>query len=316
VPLSLPDSALDRSLALGWRLVGAAEIFASQFAQPNLGAIDLPPVVGTAADRTHLQTVAPLYLAAELEAAQLVPAVETLAGVFANGGLTADLGPAARLLTTFWQGRHQRFAARERQAFFARLFGAGPGPTLAVGGMPRDQAGINSAFEPLLIDLAEALYQYKPAPFAGLYVDEAPLRAAARQLAANLLPRSGGIATFAARDLLGLLRDALAILKQPLVQRAVRARGVWETVRAVTSQYARQTVEIAPRVERGKSGLLILTWLAEVLPLLDNPGQRLLASNHMAVSGAAGAWLQASLSLHESSAGATSPKAGYAQSPV
>jgi hypothetical protein len=307
--VSSADNALDRPLALGWRLVGAAETFAIQFAQSNLGAIDLPPVVGTAADRTHIQTIAPLYLAAELEAARLVPAVETLAGVFASGGLTVDLGPATQLLTKFWQGRHQRFAAAERQAFFARLFGAGPGPTLAVAGSPTEPGGTNTTFESLMIDLAEVLYQFNPSPFPNLYVDEAPLRVVARQLAANLLPRSGGIATFAARDLLGILRDALAILKQPLVQRAVRAHGVWEAVRAITSQFSHQDVGITQHVERGKSGMLILTWLAEVLPQLDNPGQRVFLSGHTAVRAAAGSWLQASLALHEFQSGATPQRA-------
>ena len=92
--VSVPDpGAIDRAVALGWRLITAVEAFASQFAE--LGDIELPPVVGSAQDQANLRTVAPLYLAAELESARLVPAAEALAELFVHGALRGDLGPAA-----------------------------------------------------------------------------------------------------------------------------------------------------------------------------------------------------------------------------
>jgi hypothetical protein len=309
-----PDHILDKPLALGWQLVGAAEAFALQFGLSNLGAIDLPPVVDTAADRSHLQTIASLYLAAELEAAQVVPSVELLTGVFANGGLNTNLGQTAHQLHKFWRGRQQRFTPGERQALFARLFGTASGPTLVLPGPQsgQDGAAANAPFEGLMINLAEALFQSQSGLLPGgrpilpgTYTDETPIRTAAQQLAANLLPRTGGVATLAARDLMGLLRDSIAILKQPAVQRAVRAQGVWETVRAIMQLYGRVAASVVPHVERGRSGMLMLTWLAEILPELDAPTRRLLDPQHAAVSAAAGAWLQASLSLYE-----TQPAAG------
>src|SRR5262249_22288383 len=132
-PAALADAgAIDRTLALAWRLLEAAESFAASFELAELGDISLPPVVGSGQDRANLAAIAPLYFAAKLEAARLITAVETLAGLFVTGGLQRDLGPASRTLVDFWHGRHQRLAAEERQALYAQLFGTNFGPTFAV----------------------------------------------------------------------------------------------------------------------------------------------------------------------------------------
>jgi hypothetical protein len=289
-----PDAdALEQALALGQRLVGAVEAFAFQFEFAELGDIELPSSIAPAADRAHLHTVAPLYLAAELEAARLIPAVEMLAGIAISGGLPIDRGEAASLLVQFWQGRHTRFTTAERQAFFARLFGASSGPTLAVEG------GENIDFEPLMIDLAEALYQLEPVPTLGSrFRAEIPLRLAAQRLAANLIPRSGGMAAFAARDLLRTLAEALAILKQEPVQQVLGARSVWAALRQMAQRYLQEEVDVSTHVTRGKAGLAVLAWLAEVLPRVEDDATALVSPDHPVV-GEAAAWLQASLTLAE-----------------
>lgn len=283
--------SVDRALALGERLVAAVETFALQFDLSDTGVVELPPVVGSEADRAHLQTVGPLYLAAELESARLVAAAETLAGLFASGGLSADPGPAAPLLTAFWRGRRERFVENERRALYARMFGQTTGTTLAA------RRAINADFETLMIDLTEALSKLNAAPLAPPGADFAA-RVAAGQLAANLVSRSGGMAAFAARDLLETIKAALAIFKQPAVQAAVGARTVWGAVRAVTRLYLREEdAEIALHVTRGKAGLLVLAWLAEVFLQLEGEGE-LVAPAHPVV-GAGLTWLRASLSLAE-----------------
>jgi hypothetical protein len=284
--------SVDSALALAGRLLAAVEGFAQQHSLPELGDIELPPVVGSAADQAHLRSVAPLYLAAELEEAGLVPAVELLAGVFASGGLQADLGPAAALLVAFWQERNHRFTAAERRAFFGRLFGS-PGPALAT---PESR---NTAFEPLLIDLAEALYRLDPEPgLGGLPSSQVPVRMAARQLTANLVPRGGGMASFAAGELLGAVQRALAILKHPQVQGAFGASSVWGAARNISQRYRREDPDVGSHVTRGKSGMLLLAWLAEVLPVLDDVSGVLVAPGDPVLA-AATAWLQASLTLTE-----------------
>jgi hypothetical protein len=285
-------AALDAALGLGQALVDAVEALAVQLDLPELGDIELPPVVGSAADQAHLRAAAPLYLAAELEVARLLPAAEVLAGVFASGGLNADLGPAAPLLAAFWRGRHQRFPAPERRTFFARLFGT-PGPPLA------GTSGPNLEFEPLLINVAEALHGVQADRLLGpLPASQVTLRTAAAQLAANLIPRSGGIAAYAARDILDAITQALAIFRQQPLQGALGARSVWLAVRQVAQRYLDEDPPISAHVTRGRSGMQLLAWLAEVLPGLDRLGGSLVTPGDPVVA-AATSWLQATLGLYE-----------------
>jgi hypothetical protein len=283
---------IDRALDLGGRLISATEVFAAGLGLPDLGVIDLPPVIGSAADQARLRAVAPLYLAAELESAQLLPAVELLAGLFAGGGLSADVGPAAPLLAAFWTGRNHRFSAGEREAFFARLFGT-PGPALAT----RDAR--NTAFEPLMVDLTEALTRLEPSPLAGpLPPSEAPARAIAGALADNLSARGGGMVPFAARDILATINAAVRIIEQAPLQRAVGAHSAWGAVGQVAARWlGRPDAAVAAHVARGRAGMLVLAWLAEVAPSLE-AGAPLLGGDRSVLAAAVG-WLQASLSVHE-----------------
>jgi hypothetical protein len=221
----LPDTAgdIDRVLALGHRLIDAVEQFALQFGGDF--DVELPPIIGSDADQAHLRSVAPLYLAAELEQAGLVPAVELVSGLFVSGGLSGDLGPASSLLMRFWQERHNRFTAPERQAFFSRLFGDTSGPALAI------DSGTNTEFDGYMTALCTVLLNLRGSPLLPAnYFSEVSLRTAALQLASNLLPRSGGMAGFAARDLLKTIQQALQILRQRSVQVQFRANSVWTAV--------------------------------------------------------------------------------------
>src|ERR1044071_2646906 len=91
----------------------------------RLCSIDLP---GSALpDSSTLQPLAPLYLVHELEQAGLLRAAEQVAGLFAGGAVTQDLGSVAARIAEFWQSRQQRFSEAERgqmleQAFEARYF--------------------------------------------------------------------------------------------------------------------------------------------------------------------------------------------------
>ncbi len=286
----LPDDALARPLALAHYLLDGVHAFARQLSE--LGVIDLPPVVRPAADVSHVQAAATLYLAAELEAARLSPAVETLAGLFASGALRLE-GEAAARLYRFWQGRHERFSQQERAAIFARLFGHSSATRLAVSGSR------NREFERHLAALAEAIVSTQPDPvFGSRPVTDAALAVAASRLVNSLVSRSGGITAFAASDILKTIEQALAILKLRPVQTALGAISVWTAVRAVARRYLDEEVNVGAHVRRGRSGMLILTWVAQVAPQLDavTPSGRLLSPQHH-VYNAAVAWLQATLDL-------------------
>src|SRR5262249_35386361 len=124
------------------------------------------------------------------------------------------------------------------------------------------------------------------------------IRSSSRQLAANLTARGGGIVSFAARDLLTAIKAALEIVKRPEAQRAVGASSAWITVRNIAQMYLNEQVEINAHVVRGKAGMLVLAWLSESLPNLDETGTPLVHPGD-GVVGAALAWMQSSLDLAE-----------------
>ncbi len=133
IPVGFAIALADRAL----RQIGRRDAFALS----DLGDISLPPVVGDPADQDLLRFVAPLYLASELESAGLLEALDTIARLFASGGIRRDLGRAVGPLTRVWRTRNRRFSAEERRAIHRRLFGAA-GPTALAG------ARANDEFEP------------------------------------------------------------------------------------------------------------------------------------------------------------------------
>lgn len=290
-----PSSGLESSISFGLRLIGAVESFALQFSFDDLGVIDLPPSAGSAADQANLRSIAPLYLAAELESACVIPAVEVIAGLFASGGISIDLGPAAQPLADFWRNRRDRLSHEERRGIFARLFGFGSAPVV------ESEHGSNLSFEGSMINLVEALIELDPPrsrSFPSPSRADVLIRTAALALADNLLPRAMGAASFAARDLLETLQLALTLLKQPSIQRAVGAPSLWMAVRYASQRYLNTDPDITSHVARGRSGLLIISWLADVLPRLDSIGSHLAQPSDPVVS-SAHEWVEASLSLAE-----------------
>ena len=280
---------LQDALRLATSLVADARAFASAL---DLGDLDLPSTVTTPEDQARLRTVAPLYLASELESARLLPALELLAGVWASGGIATDLGPVGDSLTRFHRERHTRLTSAEREALFGRLFGKPYGPDLAV-----DNAR-NLAFDSLMIELAAALSDWHADASGGgrSAADEARMRVAAQQLAANLAARGGGVASFAGGEILGDIKQALSIFKEPAVQRALGSRSPWEAVGAVIRRFLQQEVDVASHVERGRTGIVLLAWLADALPGLDSGAIELPADETVLH---AIRWMQATLALHE-----------------
>jgi hypothetical protein len=260
---------------------------------PGPGQIDLPPITGSADDQQALRGIGALYLASELEAAGLVTAVESLAGGFEGGALATDVGPAGALLVQFWRTRNQRFSQAERQAFFGRLFGELSGPGLAADG------GRNTEFDGLMVNLTEALHRLYPAsvldPGTG---SDAGVRAAGEALAANLLPRGRGMAAFAGPEILRTVHEAIRILKVPQLQFALGARTVWEAVGSVARMAGRQQESPVDHVERGQSGMVVLTWLAGVVTQLEGYGGTLVPPGSPVLT-AATTWLQSSLAIAE-----------------
>jgi hypothetical protein len=296
----LEDAAsLLATLAHASALIETAQLRGQALALDVLGDINLPDAMpATADDQALIRAVAPLYLAAQLEEAALVPAVETLSALAVSGGLPVDLGPAASLIEGFWRQRNERFHENERRAFFARLFGADHPDALDAGQSGRQ--ALNTAFEELMINLCESLYKLDEQTLGGKYASphaQVRVLTAARNLAENLLNKGGGMTAFAAKEILDVIQTAVQILQQPGVQHAFGARSLWTAVRAVASRYLHINPDTSSYVTRGKSGLILLSWLADSLPHL-NDNQPLVTLDHPVI-GAATEWLQASLTIRE-----------------
>jgi len=293
---------LQGTLTQALALANRADACASVLALTELGDIELPETTPSSVeDQAQIRAIAPLYLAAQLEETGLLRAVETISGLAVSGAFQVDLGPAAPLIRSFWQQRNERFHENERRALFSRLFGAEQ--SQSISNAPNEQGLVNEAFENLMIDMAESLYKLDEtangASYGSLHSPNV-LLAAVRRLAENLLNKGGGMTAFAAKEILDTIQAGVKILQQPPVQQTFGHRSLWGTVRAISSRYFHQNLETATHVTRGKSGLILLSWLADSLTHLGD--RQPLATIDHPVIGAATEWLQASLAIRESGA--------------
>jgi hypothetical protein len=287
------ERRVDAALRQADGLVAAASALA--IALDDLGAIELPPSSGRAADQAQIRAIAALYLASELDAAGVVANVEDLVGLARSGGVGLDFDGAVPLMERFWEGRNDRASAAERTSVFGSLF-AGP-------------------FDDLLIDLCEALYKIDEQPTNaswGGVAQQARVRAASEQLLDQLAQHAGSLTVFLARDVLDTIRQSLAILKHQGVLTAFGARSVADAIAAIGRRLRRAgDGAFDQHARRGQAGMTVLAWLADAAPLLGNTGQPLVGVDHPVVAAAVD-WLQTSLAITE--AGAPSPSPAPAQS--
>jgi hypothetical protein len=289
-----PDVAmLERALLDAAQLASRSRAMATQLGIDDPGDIDLPPA-SSDADPAVVRTAAPLYLAAELESAALLPAVETYAALFVTGAVSADLGPAANKLVTFWQHRRDRLTAAEREALFGRAFGKSYGPDLALR-----VGGRNAEFESLMLDLTEALSRLAEDRLFGSIPPglDVGVRTTALVLATNVSEHARGMASVATTDLLSSIADALAIVKEPALQQSLGTHAPWDAVRTLTSRYLGRDVDVSAHVSRARTGMGVLAWLADALPRVDIQSAGLLVQPADPVIVLAIQWMQATLRL-------------------
>ncbi|MEO8751439.1 MAG: hypothetical protein ABI624_02045 [Casimicrobiaceae bacterium] len=275
------DRMLDSALRKSGSLIGAAQAFA--IALDQLGAIDVPPVMHGQIDQAQLKAIASLYLASDLEAAGVIPAVEQLSGLSRGAGVTIDVGGAAPLVADFWHHRNDRATAEERGQCFARLFGG--------------------AFEDLMLDLCEALYKLDElatnADYGGI-AQQTRVRSTATRLLEAMAEAGGGNTVFLAQEIMESLKAALAILGHAGLRGAFGARDVWGAIAGIDR--LTKTPRVDPRlyVRRGRAGMTVLSWLADTAPHVDNLAILLVALDHPVIPVAVD-WMEAALAIGEAS---------------
>jgi hypothetical protein len=290
--IALPDEdsdPIEPGLALAAGLLRRIHDLAAPL---DFGDLELPPAVGSPQDAERVRLAAALYFAAELESARLLPALELFSGLWASGAFPVDLGPVGPEVVAYHRARHERLTTGEREAIFGRLFGKTYGPDLAGGG------GRNTAFEPAMIALAAAISDLDvnasargPRP-----ADVAAVQQAGDALTENLGRRAIGISAFVTQELLGSIRTALAVFKVRPVQAAVGAHTLWDAVRLIAARYSGEQVDVQSHLVRARSGLELLSWLADGVSAGTAHG---LAAPTPEVVGHAVRWLQATLDLYE-----------------
>ena len=272
------DLLLESALRKSQSLLVEAQAFAVGL--DELGSIDLPPVLHGEVDKAQLRAIASLYLAADLEAAGVIPAVETLAGL-SRGGINVDLGGAAPLVAAFWRTRGERATADERGQAFDRLFGGG--------------------FEDAMLDLCEALYKLDELATNTTYggiAQQTRVRSTAVRLAEALGDAGGGITVFLAQEIMASLKESLAILGNADLRGAFGARDVWGTIAGIDRLTRTRRPDPRLYVRRGRAGVTVLAWLADATPHLENAAQLLVALDHPVIPAAID-WMEAALAIGE-----------------
>ena len=115
---------------------------------------------------------------------------------------------------------------------------------------------------------------------------------------------------FAAKEILDTIQQSINILKQPPVQHAFGVNRLWDLVRAIGQRYQHSSPNVEDYVRRGKSGLVVLSWIADSLGALQNMGSPLVTLDHPVIA-AAEEWLESSLAVREAGASATKTSATY-----
>ena len=264
----------------------------------DVDAAGIPvPIPARAADIDLLRAVAALYLTASFEAAGVIPAAEDLTKLVRSGVIRRNFGDGIKLLQDFWSNRDHRASQAERLAFFADVFGVPPDAE-------RSGRRINVEFEERLLDLCEAIYRSADAG-AGTTA-RAQVRRTAGRLIDNLMTVAGGMTAMMTQDILTTQREAIGLLSNAAIRRALNAQTMWDVVSYVDQIMRRPNSDARAHIDRGRAGFTIITWLAG---LAGGSGDvtRANASTDEKLVDAAVDWLEASLKLGEATQTAAPP---------
>ena len=219
--------------------------------------IDLPDLGGGAAGEVSaaaLETMASLYLAAEVEETYLPAVAEQLAlhrfGLnLTDAGAAAELERLAEAMDGAWVGRELR------NQIFLRVFGIGQSDP-SLGG-----SAANREFEPLFARLCGALAQLGRSSGPWGAEPGTSLRAvvAAQAVVGNLGARMQGNTLIVTERLTRQLSLSVAALNHQGLTTLFMGRTAWDVVRGVLGP---DTPDLLRPVTRGQTGLRLLSFLA------------------------------------------------------
>ncbi|MBX3160380.1 MAG: hypothetical protein KF773_30730 [Deltaproteobacteria bacterium] len=234
---------------LGDHLAAAVQVFGAA----ALGVIDLPPLEAPGRlVRPQLRAAATLFWCAQVEGAGVPEIVDALAEAMWTGRWAVSFGATADRLMRYRRGGEDRFSRDERKAIYERLFGEG--------------TDFPAHWRALVGDLVEI----ERAPLdRGIGDVIARVQVTARELAQGLSDRAIGITGFAGREIVAHVREALALLRDPDLARALGGGGAWQIVRQHAPWLLGRPIDPLPALDRAQAGLTLLEWIAARADGLD-----------------------------------------------
>lgn len=103
-----------------------------------------------------------------------------------------------------------------------------------------------------------------------------------------------------AGEIIAALQQAIAIIGHPDLRGVFAARDVWGVVAGIARLARVRVPPPTPYVRRGRAGMTVIAWLADVSDRLGGPGGSLVAIGHPVV-GSAVDWIEATLDMGLSS---------------
>ncbi|TQV85960.1 hypothetical protein [Aliikangiella coralliicola] len=197
-------------------------------------------ISGQARDYSALKTLAPLYLAFELEQAGLLTTAERISGLFFSGAIDQSLGDAEKAINQFWQNRHKRLNQSERETLLQQTFEA-------------------RFFYPQFSKLCEAVTALADNEQQRDFQEEVSLDIILQSLREYFYSRSLGMITFASEDILNSISLALTFLKARALLTAFGVHSLWGLL-AVSAD--KQEYKVRQHAEMASAGMYIINWMA------------------------------------------------------
>ena len=218
---------------------------------------DLETAVDVEIVRENVRATGAIYSAYLLEEARVFKVVDRIVELFGRGLLPLGRGRAADALRRYWRSGN-RISERERRELYARVIGS-PGGVAAV--RP------NGEFPALWLRFVDSVSAYARQNNASGLVqppsgNNAGVRRAARDLAANASAHGGGAAKTAARRLVAQARELFEILNDRELQQAFGARDAWQVIDRVSRDLggARNVARYRRQAEAARQ---IFDWLSD-----------------------------------------------------
>jgi hypothetical protein len=155
--------------------------------------------------------------------------------------------------------------------------------------------GVNSSFDERILDLCDAIIA------AAEGGPQTRVRRAGERLAENIGQVVNDTVLMMAREIMGDLAEAVSILGNAEVRAALGARGLWDVVAAIDRLMRRPRRPTLSHLRRGRAGMTVLAWLADMLDGSRDGGVVVEAED--SVVSAAVDWVDETLTLVQSEMG-------------